>query len=327
MPNAPTFLITIDTEGDDLWSRPRQATTHNARFLQRFQQLAERYGLKPTWLVDHDMAHCETFISMGRDVLKRGTGEIGLHPHAWNTPPLAPLSIEDHLRQPFMTSFSEDLIREKVDRLVSRLESVFDTPITSHRGGRWALDERYARVLVNRGIQVDCTVTPGLAWLAPDGTGCDYRDAPRGPYLAHPLNPARPGDSALLELPMTIRPTGPSRTRTLLQALGPMGRRAARRLTPEADWLRPDGFNRDRMRKLVTQAVEGHWPYVQFMLHSSELMPGGSRRFRTAGSIQRLYKHLDSLFSLAARTCQAATLSEFASHCLQSPSPALTLTS
>ena len=28
---APAFLVTIDTEGDDLWSHPAQVSTRNAR--------------------------------------------------------------------------------------------------------------------------------------------------------------------------------------------------------------------------------------------------------------------------------------------------------
>jgi hypothetical protein len=40
----PAFLITIDTEGDNLWSRPRTITTRNAHSLPRFQALCEKYG-------------------------------------------------------------------------------------------------------------------------------------------------------------------------------------------------------------------------------------------------------------------------------------------
>ncbi len=54
---APSFIITMDTEGDDLWSRPRTVTTRNAAWLPAFQQLAERCGFRPTWLVNWEMAH------------------------------------------------------------------------------------------------------------------------------------------------------------------------------------------------------------------------------------------------------------------------------
>ena len=32
----PAFLITIDTEGDAIWSRPKHIQTRNAAYLPRF---------------------------------------------------------------------------------------------------------------------------------------------------------------------------------------------------------------------------------------------------------------------------------------------------
>ena len=83
----PSFLITIDTEGDNLWSAPATITTHNATALPRFQALCQSYGLKPTYLTNFEMANCPDFQEFGRDLLKHGAGEIGMHLHAWNSPP------------------------------------------------------------------------------------------------------------------------------------------------------------------------------------------------------------------------------------------------
>jgi hypothetical protein len=47
------------------------------------------------------------------------------------------------------------------------------------------------------------------------------------------------------------------------------------------------------------------------MLHSSELMPGGSPTFRDKSAIERLYGDLRALFALAATECRPATLAEF----------------
>jgi hypothetical protein len=50
-----------------------------------------------------------------------------------------------------------------------------------------------------------------------------------------------------------------------------------------------------------------------FMLHSSELMPGGSPAFRTAAAIERLYADTEALFAHAsARGCAGRTLGDFA---------------
>ena len=79
MDNSPLpFLITIDTEGDDLWAKPQTITTHNSKFLPRFQQLCERFGQRPTWLVNYDMALCPDFQALGRNMLGRDAGEIGM---------------------------------------------------------------------------------------------------------------------------------------------------------------------------------------------------------------------------------------------------------
>ncbi len=48
------------------------------------------------------------------------------------------------------------------------------------------------------------------------------------------------------------------------------------------------------------------------MLHSSELMPGGSPTFRSADSIEVLYGDMRALFALASINCEPRTLTEFA---------------
>ena len=40
----PVFIITIDTEGDNIWSKPKKITTENVHFLPRFQELCNKYA-------------------------------------------------------------------------------------------------------------------------------------------------------------------------------------------------------------------------------------------------------------------------------------------
>jgi hypothetical protein len=77
-------------------------------------------------------------------------------------------------------------------------------------------------------------------------------------------------------------------------------------------WLRPTGKNLDSMLSVVDWAFAERAPVIEFMLHSSELMPGGSPTFRTAEQIEVLYRHLETLFArLSARGARGQTLSEF----------------
>src|SRR5262249_50596440 len=124
MPETP-FIVTIDTEGDDLWSAPRRISTRNAACLPRFQALCERYGYRPVYLVNYEMAQCAQFGEFGRDVLARAAGEIGMHPHAWNSPPMVALTADDYRYRPYLTEYPEHVMRDKIRFMTGLLEQRF----------------------------------------------------------------------------------------------------------------------------------------------------------------------------------------------------------
>src|SRR5437868_889655 len=228
------FIITIDTEGDNLWSQPRVITTHNARFLPRFQSLCERFGFRPVYLANYEMAICDAFVEFGRDVIARRAGEIGMHLHAWNSPPLLPLTDDDFRHQPYLIEYPDAVMKEKITLMTQLLQERFGQPIASHRAGRFGFDGRYAASLLEQGYRVDCSVTLGIVWIA----------------------------------------------------------------TPGA----PGGAGRARARGASC---------FELMLHSSELMPGGSPTFRTAAAVERLYADLEALFEDLSAWCAGLTLREF----------------
>jgi hypothetical protein len=314
----PSFLITIDTEGDNLWAAPREITTRNAAALPRFQTLCEAYGLKPTYLTNYEMACSPVFQEFARDVLKRGTAEIGMHLHAWNSPPLHPLTADDYRHQPYLIDYPDQLIGQKVDFLTKLLEDTFGVKMTSHRAGRWSMNEVYARILVEQGYRVDCSVTPHVSWSHLKGDparqgGTDFSRFPDRPYTVDLTDISRAGDSPLLELPMTIMQSEHQTLRRIGQLM-PRGSRRARawdRLFPPLLWLRPNGRNLVSMLQIVGRAVRERRSYAEFMLHSSEFMAGGSPTFRSPASIEALYRDMEQLFSSVATSFVGATLSEF----------------
>jgi hypothetical protein len=316
----PAFLVTIDTEGDNLWARPQAITTRNAGFLPRFHALCLSYGLRPTYLVDYEMAIDPGFREFGREIVHRGTAEIGMHLHAWNTPPLHPLTDDDFAHQPYLTEYPPDVMDQKVATMTHLLEDTFGVKMVSHRAGRWGLDAAYARLLVRYGYRVDCSVTPGVSWRSHRGRrasagGPDFSHFPSGAYFVDLDDISRPGSSPLLEVPVTIVPARahPAEAGRLWRLVAdmPLAAAIAERARPSRHWLRPNGRNRHAMMQIVRDAVEAGRSYLEFMLHSSELMPGGSPRFSNSASIERLYADLEALFALARDQCRAATLAEF----------------
>jgi hypothetical protein len=318
--SIPSFLITIDTEGDDLWSAPREITTRNAAFLPRFQSLCEKYRLKPTYLTNYEMACSPVFREFAKDVLTRGVGEIGMHLHAWNSPPLQTLTADDYRHQPYLIEYPQALIRQKVDFLTKLLEDTFSVKMISHRAGRWSFNAEYAGILVEAGYRIDCSVTPHVSWSHSKGDparsgGTDFSRFPEEPYTVDLGDISRPGDSSLLEAPMTIlRAANPLLPRVGgLLPHGTLPSRVWNHLFPPVRWLRPDGRNLQQMLRILKQVQEEGRSYAEFMLHSSEFMPGGSPTFRTADSIDLLYDDLDHLFEDSAQNFVGATLHEFRS--------------
>src|SRR5258708_30748042 len=185
------LVITIDTEGDDLWARPREITTRNAEYLPRFQALCERFRFKPVYLTNYEMAMSDAFVEFARDVVARGAGEVGMHLHAWNSPPLVPLTSDDFRHQPYLIEYPDAVMKEKIKVVTRLLEDRFDQAMLSHRAGRLGFDGRYAAILLAEGYLVDSSLSPGLYWLRTPGDprgngGTDYTRFRHDPYFLSP---------------------------------------------------------------------------------------------------------------------------------------------
>jgi hypothetical protein len=258
------------------------------------------------------------FQKFGRSVLRKGKAEIGLHVHPWYSPPDAGVydSRCDHV---YLYELSDEMLYAKLEYLTRLLSDVFDIRPVSHRAGRWGFDERVARALVKMGYLVDCSVTPGVSYKNDKGAGKgkggpDYRYFPQRPYFLDLNCVKNTGDSPMLEVPLTLKPNYQVAVQAFHDAIGDyLIAKAFRRIVgPPHIWLRPDGSNGEEMVSLVDWAVRQQFPVLEFMLHSSELMPGGSPIFKTAEQIERLYQDLRKLFASLARVgAVGMTLAEY----------------
>ena len=309
----PAFIITIDTEGDNLWQNHRQIKTENARFLPRFQSLCEKFGFKPVWLTNYEMAVDPAYVAFAKDVIARGQGEVGMHLHAWNSPPEFDLTGDDWRWQPYLIEFPDAVLRDKVVFMTQLLEETFQTKMRSHRAGRWAFDSRYAKLLIELGYQVDCSVTPRVNWRnakgAPQGNGgTDFQHFPDHAYFMDENAIHQPGNSSLLEVPMSIQYKHPAWLNSVKQSYD---RIRGKYRSPSVNWLRPAGGNVAQMIAVAEKCLAQGNDYVEFMLHSSEFMPGGSPTFKDDAAIEGLYQDLEQLFAWLAQRTQGMTLAEY----------------
>ncbi|WP_159566830.1 deacetylase [Budvicia diplopodorum] len=309
----PAFLISIDTEGDNLWVNTKDISTQNAKFLDRFQKLCEKYGFKPTYLTNYEMAISPDYVSFAKDVIAGKQGEVGMHLHAWNSPPIYPLTDDDDRFKPYLIEYQNDVIREKILVMTDLLESTFETKMLSHRAGRWAFNEYYAQLLLEFGYQVDCSVTPYVDWSEVKGNpnglgGTDYSRFPDGAYFMDLNDISKSGSSRLLQVPMSTRLKYGAMHNTFKLAYD---RLRGKKRPPSTRWLRPKGGNVLEMKHVAQQCLNEGKDYVEFMLHSSEFMPGGSPTFTDSASIEQLYKDLEELFEWLSPRCIGMTMAEF----------------
>lgn len=289
---AKNFLITIDTEADNQWDFDHKISTENSRFLPRFQELSEKYGFKPTWLTNYEMAKDDFFFHYMKEKQDDDLCEIGMHLHAWNTPPEYSLKKTQRERD-YLIEYPVQVMDAKIATMTELIEQKFGKCPISHRSGRWTTNQVYFRILKKYGYKVDCSVTPHISWsqcLGATGiSGSDYSKCSEVPYYIY---------DGILELPMTIRhmnifALGKN------YSLGNIARELKRFLWGRNQWLRPDASLRLKpMLKLIERESKQN-QYLMFMIHSSELMPGGSPNFKDEKAIEDLYKIIKEIFEYA----------------------------
>ena len=292
-----SFLITVDTEGDNLWAwKPGvKITTENESFLNRFQCLCNKYGYKPTYFTNYEMAVSDNFNRFIKPYLKSQQCEIGMHLHAWNSPPEYFLKNANNGGQPFLIEYPYEIMEQKIKYVTDLLENRLEEKIVSHRAGRWVLNKEYTELLIKYGYLTDCSVTPHINWKAAKGSnkivkGNNYKKYSEEPYWV--FNKDQTGK--ILEIPMTIREkfVYAIDKKTIKGAL-----KAGRDLVlGKKIWLRPNGKNLIEMKGLVDEIYLTDTEYIMFMIHSSEIMPGGSPYFRDRESIEKLYQDMEDLF-------------------------------
>lgn len=280
------FIITIDTEGDNLWGwkEGTEIGTDNSKYLPRFQDLCNEFHFKPTWLTNWEMLQNQEYVEFVKKERAAGRCEIGMHLHAWNTPPFYELPGNEKSGKPYLIEYPVEIMEAKVKSITDLFLRILGCVPVSHRAGRWAINDEYFRLLYKYGYRIDCSVTPLKSWAGsmgrtPDFEGPDYTHEKADVHYRH----------GILEVPVTVLPFKEGKT----------------------TWLRPRNRNLEDMLWLTEQIENSDKDYLMFMLHSSELMPGGSPTFQTEEQIEKLYKDLRVLFERIAQGYTGVTLEEY----------------
>lgn len=295
------FILTVDTEGDNLWDYKKGDAVHcdNVRFIPRFQQLCERYGIKPVYLTNYEIISDYDFVKYISPKAQAKFCEVGIHIHAWNNPPLFELDDIYH-GNPYLIEYPYEIMSEKLGVTYNLIKDRIGIEVKSHRAGRWAMDDNYFALLKQFNIPIDCSFTPFVNWKnAPGATVAQGKDYSHVSRLPHYVN-------GIFEVPLTVR-------KKHLISNGSIRQRLKALIKGNVAWARPATQSAVTLIELLNEVTKDkQCDYVEFMIHSSELMPGGSPYFKTEKDIERLYKGLEQVFVYATTNgYEGVTLEEY----------------
>ena len=318
------FIITIDTEGDNQWDHGRDLSVHNIKYVPRFQELCNKYSIKPTYLVTSEVCNDPFSREIFSLYNREQQAEIGAHLHSWTTPPFVD---EDGFREndpehAFASELPVELLNSKIRNLTGQIENSFGKRPTSFRSGRYGFNIHVAKSLLDYGYLVDSSVTPFVSWASQKGLhhgqgGPDFISSPPFPYEY------KFQEGSITEIPITTLPTRfpLNRNRRLAEYYfrnvnNNLLLRGLRKIfySNQPDWLRPTPeADIALFRTLINEADRLKLPFITMMFHSSELMPGCSKYRPDKNSIEELYVLLEDLFILLkVREIGSATLTEAA---------------
>lgn len=297
------FIITIDTEADNQWES-NTCTTNNSKFLGRFQELAEKYSYKPVWLTTYEMLQDNFFVSYFKEKQNAGNCEIGMHLHAWNNPPKYELLTKTN-EKAYLIEYPINIMEKKICKLDNLISKKFGKKAISHRAGRWAMNNDYFHLLDKYGYKVDCSITPHVNWSKNLGAtginGIDYSNADESFSFMYNL----------LEVPVTIKKIRLFE-KNEIRNFKCLLKQFFYYVKGRYQWVRPDkSFNFSRIKKVIDICSKKN-EYIMFMIHSSELMPGGSPNFKNNDEIDKLYYLIEEIFKYTNKLgYKGITLREF----------------
>jgi hypothetical protein len=254
---------------------------------ERLHPLFQRFGAKPTYLLSPELLRDPGCVE--RLAALDGC-ELGTHLH----PELAePDAFEPDVTAAVQRDCPPDVERAKLAWLTEAFRGAFGRSPASFRAGRFGVGPSTLGILEGLGYAVESSVTPHVDW-SDVSPGLTFVGAPTQPYHPDPRDPARPGASPLLEVPVTIRPRALSR-------LPVVGKHI------EARWLRPTRSDGDELVAIARETVEeearrGARPVVlNAMFHNVEVVAGASPYAATDAAALRILDRVGALLEHARR--------------------------
>lgn len=284
---SPSLLVTVDTEEIFDWDNSDYKTHKVAppEDIARFQSVCDRNGIKPLYFITWPLMQDAASVAYFKTLHETGKADLGLHLHAWVTPPFEG---EHTAVTSYQCNLSATLHRQKLRTLIDAFEKVFGFTPISHRAGRYGVSPTVHEHLVEAGIRYD--FSPGAGFdLSHDG-GPDFSATGNTPWWRKADN----GNESLLCVPVT---GGRSIKRTRKVISGSPTARALPLLLKKTTAplrLSPENFELEDLKALTHAVRENETPLLVYSLHSTSLTPQATPYSQMETDIEKILDTTDS---------------------------------
>jgi hypothetical protein len=148
----PVVCVVIDAEADFNWERRFSRDQHSTASMAaqaKAQVLFDRFGTKPTYLIDYPVATDPAAAAILRDFVARGTADVGLQLHPWTTPPFDELL---STRNSFPSNLPKALQRAKIEVLQETVRRTIGVEPRVFKAGRYGFNDDTAELLEDFGL-------------------------------------------------------------------------------------------------------------------------------------------------------------------------------
>lgn len=293
--DKPLLVVVVDTEEEFDWNKPfdRNARgTVTAPAQDHAHAVFDRYGVVPTYVMNHPVATSSTAVRYFRGLVDQGRAEIGTHCHPWVTPPhdeAVTLINSLHGNLPM------ELEAAKIEATTEAIAQSFGKRPCIFKAGRYGVGPNTFGILERLDYTVDCSFVPCTSYAA--GSGPNFHGTPNKPFFT---DPAR----RLLEVPLTAGCSG------VLAALGERrptvfdGAWARALHIPgllsrtgllERSRLSPEGFDAAAQIRLLEALVHQGIRVFTLSYHSPSLMPGYTPYVRNEHDLKVFLDRMDQV--------------------------------
>lgn len=290
------FIVSIDTEEDNWGNYYNKPTLANIQRIPSLQEIFDRYGVKPTYLITYPVANDKDSVEILKSILDSNKCEIGTHLHPWNTPP-----IEEELnyKNTMLNNLSQELQYRKLETLHKKIKEEFQIISKSFRAGRYGINDEMMVNLVKLKYRVDSSITPYMDWSYLFGPNFMHHTR-LDPYMYKCNSVIIEND--LIEVPLTVgflrkkfnllnyiynklnsEPYTYFRFKGIFKRL-----RVLNRIR-----LSPEGYKLYEIKKLINILLKKQVKFYNLSFHSPSLLPGFSSYVSTERDLQILIRNIE----------------------------------